>query len=412
MGDGCLYFDDVRAANRSKLLVTNYAYWMTKQGQVDKDGMRGLGRFEMLVLDEAHNSVDELCAHLSVELARADVESILAREFPSFETMEEWKEWAAPLAISTADGVGDLRMDMRDGLVPWREGIYRLRALERLARNLYQIANAQGEWVVEIGRMGTFKKLTAKFDPVWPGPYAEGHLFFGIPRVILTSATIRPKTLELLGISAKDIDFVEFPSVFPVSRRPVIGVRNIRVDSRTGSGAMRMWVAKIDDLIRDRLDRKGIIHTVSYDRAKYLVRYSEFSDLMLLHETRTVRDVVELFKCGPPPLVLVSPSMATGFDFPDAEARYQIIAKIPFPDARNKIMAARAATDKTYASYVTMQQLVQACGRGNRSAEDWCENLVVDDHFSWFAPKNRKFAPHWFMDAIRWTDLPPRPLEF
>lgn len=407
---GCLYFDQVRVAKHSSLVVTNYAYWMNKQAQ---DEGATLGDFDMLVMDEAHDSVDELCSYLSVEIARADVESLaggklLAAEAP----LQKWIAWANELYKKVAPVALALRETLQKAGArgSWRVDIRHLRALEKLRDKLGKIAGLQGEWVCDVVRSGSQRELVAKFDPVWPAKYAEDALFYGIKKVILTSATIRPKTLELLGIKPEDVDFVDYPSVFPKERRPVIHVPSVRVDKNIDAGDRKLWVSKIDAIIRARTDRKGIIHTVSYERARYIFENSNFRDYMLMHETRTARDVMEVFKRGDAPLILLSPSMTTGVDFPYDQCRYQIIAKIPFPDTRNKVMAARTKEDATYGHFIAMQTLVQMCGRGMRAADDLCENLIVDDHAKWFIPKWREFAPKWFMESYTSVNIIPNPI--
>lgn len=407
---GCLYFDQVRSARRSELVVTNYTYYMVKQSQPEEEAT--LGAFDMLVLDEAHDAVDELCSHLSIEIPKYDVESLLAGNLLDADApLVRWQEWARKLAVEAVGKFEHLRNELRLGLIEWRSGVRKMRAYEGLADSLARLGAAQEEWVCDIIRTGSQRHIVAKFDPVWPGRYAEGSLFRGVKKIILTSATIRPKTLELLGVKAEDIDFVDFPSVFPKERRPVIHVSTVRVDKNIDAGDRKLWVAKIDAIIRARTDRKGIIHTVSYERARYIFENSSFRDYMLMHETRTARDVVEVFKRGDPPLVLISPSMTTGWDFPYDACRYQIIAKIPFPDTRNKVMAQRTKEDKTYGHYIAMQTLVQACGRGMRASDDLCETIIVDDHARWFIPKWRNFAPRWFMESYQSVPMLPKPLE-
>jgi Rad3-related DNA helicase len=68
-------------------------------------------------------------------------------------------------------------------------------------------------------------------------------------------------------------------------------------------------------------------------------------------------------------------------------------------------------SDKDYAGYLAMQKLVQACGRGMRGPEDWCETLIIDDTFAdYFFKYNRKHSPRWFQDAVEYVDVFPEPL--
>src|SRR6185436_14060391 len=112
-----------------------------------------------------------------------------------------------------------------------------------------------------------------------------------------------------------DYYFLDLPSPFPAARRPVIHVPTIRVSQKSTDSEMRIWVARIDQIIRGRLDRKGIIHTVSYARARFLRENSEYANLMLVPTTgeETKRMVAE-FKESPDPKLLVSQSVHTGYD--------------------------------------------------------------------------------------------------
>lgn len=291
-----------------------------------------------------------------------------------------------------------------------KRGLSQVRELRDLTRRLHAIKTMKGEWVHEEARDRRGRRVV-RFDPVWPGEYAEASLFAGVPHVILTSATIRPKTLELLGVSdAGTYDFIEYPSGFDVSRRPFTWVPTVRVRFDMDPGHARLWVAKIDAIIRNRLDRKGIIHTVSYSRRDYILRYSEFASRMLSHDAGGLQDCVARFRAAGPGTVLVSPSAGTGFDFPGADCRYQIIGKVPFPDSRSKVLQARQDRDPDYFAYVAAQQLVQMAGRGMRSAQDWCETFIIDDNWAWFFSKFKAFMPRWFTASCRKSVTVPPPL--
>ena len=393
----CGYYRAVGVAKRSRLIATNYSYWLYahREGQ-------GLEKVDMLVLDEAHDAPEELGSFLGVDVTMHQIEGLLGDEWPlDHNRWDAWRVWAARLSDKARRKVSDLEGEVKRGTAP-RARLREFRELRRLETNLRRVGTSQGRWVQHMARRGPRGGLTLRFDPVWPGEYAEKHLFLGIPKIVLTSATVRPKTMELLGVKKEDVDFVEYPSTFPIARRPVIWVPTIRVDKRTSTDEMRLWVARIDNIIRGRMDRKGIIHTVSYARRDFILKFSEFAKIMFTHETATVRDEVAAFRRADPPAVLVSPSLSTGWDFPYEECAYQIIGKVPFPDSRDLIIKARSAIDSGYAYYIAMQTLVQASGRGMRAEDDLCETLIIDDHVSWFMGKwGRQFAPKWFMDAYR-----------
>lgn len=409
---GCHYFDAQRAAKSSHIPVTNYAYWMgvntDRRADTEKPKAPPLGARGRLILDEAHAAVDELGDFLAVEIGYWEIEGVLGANFPSGAAlMEEWRGWARTLSLGVERELSDLAAEVKAGHATHRS-LSRLRELRDLGRRLQTVAGARGEWVHEQARDRRGRKVV-KFDPVWPGEYAEQSLFCSTPKVVLTSATIRPKTLSLLGIPEDQYDFIEYPSSFPVNSRPFIWTPTVRVRYDMAPGHARLWAAKIDAIIRSRPNRKGIVHTVSYARADYLLRYSQCRDRLVGHAPGSghngLQDTVARFRDmrpddngGP---VLVSPSVGTGFDFPGDQARFQVIGKIPFPDSRSLVLQARQERDPDFFAYVAAQNLVQMAGRGVRSSDDWCETIIIDDNWQWFSRKYREFFPRWFLDSCR-----------
>jgi Rad3-related DNA helicase len=173
-----------------------------------------------------------------------------------------------------------------------------------------------------------------------------------------------------------------------------------------------MWIRRIDRLIEARRDRKGLIHAISYGRAKEIYAMSEHKDLMIMHGTGGASAALRTFEQRTGGAILISPSMETGIDLPYDLCRYQIVAKVPIPDTRGTIMQVRCEQDPELRYYLAMQRLVQMAGRIVRAADDWGETLIVDDSFGdWFFAKAKKHAPRWFIDAVQFTDVLPPPLN-
>jgi Rad3-related DNA helicase len=59
---------------------------------------------------------------------------------------------------------------------------------------------------------------------------------------------------------------------------------------------------------------------------------------MVSHDTKERDVVIEQFKKSKDPIILVSPSVTTGFDFPYEECQFQIIGKVPWPDTSSAVM--------------------------------------------------------------------------
>lgn len=399
---GCGYYGALFDARKAGLVSTNYAMYLTGEEYAE-----GLGDVDLLILDEAHDADKELEAFLTLEITDDDAKAIGSKLLKTDE-LKTWREWAqhhhGPLAA---------QVEYREQTPPRDpEGAHDLKVLKRVLGKITRLTEIEPvDWVLDNDG------LRARIAPLRVSRYAEQYLFRHVPHILLLSATMTRKTTQLLGIQPEDLQFWECPSRFDVARRPVISINTtpaVRVDFRMHDTTKHMWMRRIDRLIEPRraLGRKGIIHTVSYQRMKELLASSDHRDMMIVHDTGNTREMVKLFKSIRGPKILVSPSIVTGYDFPDAECRYQILGKVPQIHVDDPIMKARKDIDPEYAGYLTMQKIVQACGRGMRGPRDWCETFICDDHFAdWFWNKYRKHAPKWFAEAIEYWESFPEPME-
>lgn len=425
-GHTCTYEAERWTAKQSQIVLTNYAYWV-------RVNMKGAGiqytdaearsynsgaanPVELLVLDEAHRAMEELSKCLSVQVK----ESWLANHSISYDkraaTIDEWKDQAGLMAVEAElkynAALDDLKQKPSKHA---RDKVYELgEVLESLGA--ISVMKAQ-HWVVD-ARQGTNFGRWWVFDCIWPGALAESRLFNGATKIVAMSATLKPMALGMLGLKKEDYDFREWPAVFEARRTPCLHVKTVRLSHRSEQKDLDKWVRRIDEILDSRADglkRNGIIHTVSYARQKYLMEHSRHTRRMLANtsdpDSATAQEIVDWFKSNTGEgWALVSPSFATGWDFPGDTCRWQIIAKVPIPDSRSPVMQARMERNPKYVDYLAMQEFVQARGRGTRSEEDWCEVFCVDDMIQWFLGKNRGLAPREF--EVRTVSEVPEPIDF
>lgn len=394
---GCAHYDRVRLGVNSRTLSTNYACWLAQ-----KRYGQGLGAPDLLVLDEAHQAVNELSNALTVTLDKW-LCSAIGLVPPGGEDLAIWKSWAT-FHADRLKGLLDVKAVSTSGHdVKYRA---RLKRAERILRAMMTMTpmnwipdHTDSAWVFEI---------------LNPAKHAEEYLFQGARKIVLTSATLTEKTLGLLGVPADQVTFHAYPSRFPIARRPVYIIPTARVDAKMSHGSKMAVVHRIDQIVAQRPHVKGIVHAVSYARAKFIVGESSEHPRFLMHGNKPgdVAATVKDFKQQPDSRVLISPSIVTGWDFPHAACRFQILPKLPFPDTRSKILQARSAIDPDYLPYLMIQALVQSVGRGMRAPNDWCETFILDDHIRWVLGKYKALIPHWFREAIKTTTLLPKPLTF
>lgn len=389
-GGGCAYYDAWRKALRSKIVITNYSYWLAQH-----EFSEGLGMFDLLVLDEAHAAPNHLMDHVSVSFSKSNRVELnlldLGGSLPN--TIGDWQYWGQSKLEEVAVE-RELAFDNRKEK--------QFVALKRLEMKLTRLTVRLGSsWVWEDN------PYTVTLAPT--NPEAHGDLLWqDSGRVVLTSATIVPKTASMLGVAKRDLEYESYPSSFPLEHRRVTHLPTVRMNYKAGEMEFRQLMSKVDNIIRPRLGTKGIIHTVSYGRRDMVIERSKYSDYMGTHQRRDTEEVVNRFKKSDPPFILVSPTMATGWDFPGDECRWQIIVKLPYPDTRGAIIKARSKMDKDLTAYMVMQQLIQAAGRGVRSADDWCETFILDNNIGWFLQRNQHLLVEWFAGAYQVrTTIPP-----
>ena len=403
---GCAYFDKWRGASRHDLVLTNYSYWLA----INQYNEQGLGKFDCLILDESHSASEHLSKSLRVELSAQMLDHFNIKLLSEGRTIAEWAKWAGQHGPRLAQRAETLRLHAQaSGLRA--EQAKEMRQLKVLVGSLGQLAAAGDDWIEDRSARSAIADVA--FEPVWPARYGE-RLFRGIPKIVMMSATINLKSVELLGVPREEVELIEFPSSFPIARRPVVYVPTVQMRAGMSGEQLGTMVRRVDQVIDRRLDRNGIIPTVSFQRAKDVLRCSRHADIMMLNESKTTQTTVDRFKGrqNSAPAVLVSPSVATGYDFPGTEAEYIIIIKIPFPDTRGPVMKARQDADKDYGLYVAALEMVQTAGRAMRSENDSCEIFVLDDQWAWARWKMREkgFLPAWFDEACRGPESLPAPL--
>jgi Rad3-related DNA helicase len=408
---GCDYFDDYRRACAKQLVMTNNAYWIAihKYGQ-------GLGDFDALFIDEAHAVDGALNTAIAVEFTKEEFAEIGSKHPKITDPLVNWRTWGRTQLskiearlefFANSDEIGR-RMGPEGVLTLVNDtdlpDASELKMWKQLETKFKTLSNSTDKWVIERTSGGNIR-----ISPVWVRHYAESHLFRGIPRVAFFSATVRPKIADLLGIPDGDWEFREYPSTFPVERRPLYWVPTVALSHESDASDLRTWVVRIDNIIAGRLDRKGIIHTRSFKLQQLLKAQSRFSKLMMVNVTGNTRDVVQSFKEADAPAILVSPSVGTGYDFPGDLARYQIIGKVPYVDKRGAIIQAQLKEDPKYADYLTSQDLIQIYGRSNRAPDDFSETFCVDDCIRNFVKYNKNLFPEYFLEAFQPVERIPDP---
>jgi Rad3-related DNA helicase len=369
----------------------------------------GMDHFEQVIFEEAHSAYDALSDAVQVVLHHREIEKDLQMDFlkgADAADFGKWKVWASIARVKAEAIMASTQERIKAVATPKAAWLKQFTHMRNLSRRLGTLSLASSkDWVSEEIDAGW------QFDPIFPGKYSEASLFMRMPRVILVSATIRPKTMYMLGVSKDRFDFVEYDSDFDPARCPIYYKPTMPMDYRHPD-TRPMWILH-DQFAGRRQDRKGLVHTISYARQEEVRQYSQFAANMLINpKGEAPTSLIETFLHSDPGTELVSPSITTGYDFPGAHAEWQMITKIPF-DPPSKIMKAREQVDKEYRSHRAAQKLQQMAGRLMRSKKDRGETIMGDDHLDWFVPRyghlfSKSF--HKFYKKVGTVPPPPEKL--
>jgi ATP-dependent DNA helicase DinG len=393
----CQYRPKVEWAKQCQLVSTNYAHWLSIS-RVD-DGDR-LGKFDLLICDEAHLCHNLLVDHMKVTLSLSDLRRHLG--------ISTWPEnvysndyWGTWISYSLSQLVLARKSARKINSKETQSALY---ALET---DLLHLQSMLGSRLIF-----TDKKSSIDIIPVWGREFAETHLFRSIPNVLLCSATVNEADAMDLGIPPTNLEFIEVNSTFPPHRHPFIYSPcspELYVDHRLTEYGLRSLISKIDNFVGPRKDRKGIVHSWSYKWQKKIVSESRFREFMVDHDSRSLPVALEKFVNALPPCTLVSPSVKEGYDFPFDLCRYQILPKVPFLDRRDPIIAQRCKDDSTYADRQTARTIEQMAGRGMRRRTDACESAIFDAYWKKLM-KRREYFSKSFIKTWRWQEDVSKPI--
>ena len=391
---GCPYTAAVDEANRAAVVVTNYAYWLYARSYNAKalEFGRPVG---LLICDEAHALVDELSSFVGVRFSAAEMGK---HAFPRDGIMEsdavmDWANWASAKATKCKRQMDRIN-DKKDLDYQAAEDLF-----QRCAK--IQLMNDNWVWQFDDGAVA--------FEPIHVAPYTK-RLFAGVRRILIMSATLNEYALKLLLPTGTEYDYRAWHSVFPPQNAPIYHIPTLKLTWRSTDEDYKTLLERADQIIGSRSDRRGIIHTVSYGRARRALQHSAYRHRFVWNETAgELPRAVERFRSGPVGSVLVTPSVSTGFDFPGADCEYQICLKFPFPNETQRVVKERCKRIPGYRLWSAAQEFVQMCGRARRYDTDRCETFCLDNSVAQLSgPEGRSYLPPGFR-IWRTETIPPRP---
>lgn len=404
----CPYWKQLQLCNDSALTLFNFSSFLFQ---------RRMGRFQkrsLLLLDEGHNIEGQLVNFVSLELTEWTLDIInvkIDRQITTKGMLLDWlreKEVSALIdaKLGELDEDGQsLDKDLRD---MEKDALTDLKG--KLGLFLKYIDKT--EWIFETvdyrtRRGDPTRKIQAR--PLFAKDFAEDLLFRHADRVIVFSATILnvPLWAKNLDIDTTELAHIETPCDFPVENRPIhleycgnMGRKHFSREMNPRNPTQPKFVAKVKQILERHKGQRGLIHTHSFALSDVLRREVASPRFLFQADFGGDKQLMMSALASTPDGVIVAPAMSEGFDFRDDLARWQIIAKVPWPSLGDKIIKERANRDDTYFGWLTALKLVQSYGRAVRSKKDWGYTYILDSGFNFFFGKHGHMIPGWFKEAV------------
>jgi ATP-dependent DNA helicase DinG len=408
----CQYWLNKDIAIHNPLTIHNYPYLLNEMLYSHSFNDR-----ELCIMDEAHTIENTLMSFVEVNINSYTLNRITQFfeipkiKIPYYKTINEWFEWIKEINNELTEclkkyGTSEQVMGENVDVAELRVRKLTEALVEKLDELITNIEDDPDNWVWTIPEDKKNDHDAIIFKPVRVSQYGKDLLFKHTKKHILISATIldSDKMKAYLGID-EDVRFLRVhESNFPVQNRPFYIRSQGKATSETKIDYLPKMLDYIDDVLLPKLIKdKGVIHSHTNDTARYILTNSKYKNIMMSNvDVKGKRnDVFESFFKAPKPCVMVTPSMRLGVDLKDDLARWQIIAKVPYPYLGDPQVKKRTEIDSGWYEYQTITSLIQTYGRVCRSETDYGETYILDGKFDDIFFRNINYFPRWFKEAIR-----------
>ena len=280
---------------------------------------------------------------------------------------------------------------------------------------LFDITNEQGKldlilkeyklndsnWIFDKTKVYKDKEYSYSISAIWSYDFLDKYIFSKYERVFLMSGTILDKNMfcQLNGLDVTKSAYYRIRSPFDVNNRKVYYLPVGKMSYKQKEETFKKYIPYIKKVLKKYWNQKGIIHTNSFELANK-IKESINDPRLVYHDSSNKDDVLNEHKRTDKPTVIVSPSMDTGVSFDGDYARFQIIAKIPYPSLASKKNKMRQKSNQEWYSYKTCASLQQASGRIVRSKDDKGDTIIMDSCFSDVIRYSSHYLLDWFQDSV------------
>ena len=412
----CPYRVAKEEAAKAPLPVLNMAYYLNET-QSPHSLFNGRS---LVIIDEADTLEQQLLGFFEVRITPRVRQQLGIKSLPKKTVNDDWARWLTEDVIPAIErrrheltSQTQLFDDENVELKRERKRLNNLMAQVKLLTDETRGVAGETAWVLETWGSSD-KSPQIVFKPVRVTDFAREVLWERGARFLLMSATmISPdKMAEELGLEDDEWEYVDMPSSFPPERRVVMYQPAVAMSHKTKDTDYPKMAKAVAGIIDEYPGVRILVHTNSYDLTRFLWDRLD-SDRIVTYWSAQERDRALRDFLANPDSVMLAPSFERGVDLPGEDCEVQVIAKVPYPNLGDKRVNARfyAYGGRTWFAIETIRSIVQATGRGMRSADDWCDTLILDRQFGRLWKDQKSLFPNWWADALVMSVNDPRNRE-
>jgi len=411
IGQGnCAYILARTAFGRAKMAITNYPYLFTEHQLVNKLLPR-----KVLILDECHSLERQVLKFVEVSITQASLEkwARVIKQVPHFDDVVDFADYLIKTYLPTIKPRLDALADWEaTGNSPedWQmsqEKIDLQKHYGQVLLGAQLIHDDPDNWVFwqDQDRHGNLEALAKPLDA---SPFGQELVFeMGHVRIFMSAYPGSKKVFcESLGLNPNEVAWLNLNSTFPIENREIFLTTIGSMSRRNREQTMPAFLRFTGKVMETHHDTKGIIHCNSYELGQAIFdafRGTPHSARLLFPTSSDERDPTFVrHKLSPLPTVIISPSMTEGFDFAEDLARWQIIAKVPYPYLGDRQVAAKKEMNADWYDLQAASTIIQACGRIVRSDTDVGQTYILDSDFLQLFERQSHMFPRWWTDALVW----------
>jgi Rad3-related DNA helicase len=240
------------------------------------------------------------------------------------------------------------------------------------------------------------------FKPLFADRIAHNYLYKFADRILFMSATVYNKKqyCKNVGLDEEEMTYITCTSPIKSENRPLKVMPYISLSYKNKEANKPKLLRTVKEILEHHEGERGIIHTVNYDIAKFLVEELQDPRLVLPRGKERDAKIDNFMTSSKEDLVLISPSLTEGISLNDDLSRFSVICKLPFKNLGDPWVKKRMEVDEQWYSTETVHSLVQMTGRVVRSPDDYGVNYILDSQFPYFFRNNIHSFPKWWKDSI------------